>query len=66
MLMKLISAVVVAVVVTLACLLLGTILVTLKVDVAITVGEWLESYAAVLGVLAGLWHFASGRNFLKR
>ena len=60
MLRKLILAVVVAVVVTLACFLLGAILVNLKVDIAITIGEWLKQYGAVLGVLAGLWHFFNG------
>lgn len=60
MLGKLVTAVVVAVVVTLACILLGAILITLKVDVAVTIGSWLKQYAAVLGVLAGLWHFFAG------
>jgi len=60
MLAKLIMAVVVAVIVTLACFLLGAILVTLKVDIAVTIGQWLKQYGGVLGVLAGLWHFFSG------
>lgn len=60
MLSKLIIAVVVAVVVTLACILLGAILVTLKIDIAVTIGSWLKQYAGVLGVLAGLWHFFAG------
>jgi hypothetical protein len=50
-------SVVVAVVVTLACILLGMILVTLKVAVAVTVGDFLQAYSAILGVLAGLWFF---------
>ncbi len=50
-------AVVVAVAVTLACILLGMILVTLKVAVAVTVGDFLQTYSAVLGVLSGLWYF---------
>ena len=53
-------AVVVGVVVTLACILLGAILVTLKVDLAVTVGEFLKVYGGVFGVLAALWHFFSG------
>lgn len=61
MLRKLIVAIVVAVVVTLVCTLLGAILITLKVEVAVTVGQWLKSYASVLGVLAGLYNFATGR-----
>jgi hypothetical protein len=65
MLAKLILAVVVAVVVTLGCLLLGAILVTLKVDIAVTIGEWLKQYGAVLGVLAGLWYFFTGGTWLR-
>ena len=60
MLKKLILAVVVAVVVTLVCYLLGAILVSLTVQIAVTIGDWLKQYGAVLGVLAGLWHFFSG------
>lgn len=53
-------AVVVAVVVTLACILLGLILVSLKVEIAVTVGGFLKTYATVFGILAGLWHFFAG------
>lgn len=60
MLARLILAVVVAVVVTLACILVGAILVTLTVDVAVTVGDFLKHYSGVLGVLAGLWYFFAG------
>ena len=60
MLIKLIQAVVVAVIVTLACLLVGAILVVLKVDIAVTVGQFLKQWGGVLGVLAGLWWMVSG------
>lgn len=60
MLFKLIAAVVVAVVVTLACILLGGILDSLKVEIATTIGNFLKSYGTVLGVLAGLWYFVAG------
>lgn len=63
MLRLLILAVVVAVVVTLACFLLGAILVTLEVDIAVTIGEWLKKYGSILGVLAGLWYAFAGGNF---
>lgn len=65
MLSKLVLAVVVAVVVTLACYLVGAILLTLKVAIAVTVGDWLKSYGGVLGVLAGLWHFFGGSSFFQ-
>lgn len=61
---RLIFAVAIAVVVGLACLLLGAILVSLGVPVARTVGEFLERWAWVIGVLAGLLSFASGRTSL--
>lgn len=57
MLSKLVRAVVVAVVVTLACVLIGGILVALEVAIAVTIGEFLKSYSGVIGVLSGLWYF---------
>lgn len=65
MLSKLIQAVVIAVIVTLACILLGLILVALKVDVAVTVGNFLKTYATVFGVLAGLWSFFTGYSLTR-
>lgn len=61
MLSRVILAVVVAVVVTLACVLVGGILETLKVAVAVTVGDFLKDFAGVIGTLAGLWFFFRGR-----
>jgi hypothetical protein len=63
MLARLVLAVVVAVVVGLACILLGTILATLKVPIAVTVGDFLAAWGWVLGVLAGLWFFFTGGTF---
>jgi len=57
---RIVLAVVVAVIVTLACILLGSILLTLRVAIAETIGGWLRDYGTVLGVLAGLWYFFSG------
>lgn len=57
---KLVLAVVVAVVVTLGCILLGSILNALTVQIAVTIGNFLKSYAAVIGILAGLWYFFAG------
>jgi len=64
---RVIIAVVVAVVVTLACYLIGAILITLKVDIAVTIGDFLKQYGGVLGVLAGLWNFfGGGSNLLNK
>lgn len=66
MIEKLILAVIVAVTVTLACVLLGLILISLKVDIATTVGTFLKGYSAVIGILAGLWYFFAGASFIHR
>ncbi len=63
MLARIILAVVVAVAVGLACILLGGILVSLEVPIAVTIGAWLRDYGTVLGVLAGLWYFFAGGSF---
>lgn len=60
MLSKLVIAVCVAVAVTLGCYLVGAILITLKVDVAITVGQFLKTYGGVFGVIAGLYSYFEG------
>lgn len=65
LLAKLVIAVVIGVIVTLACLLLGAILIGLNVALAIVVGGFLESYAGVLGVLAALWSFFTGKPTIK-
>ena len=57
---RLVIAVVVAVLVTLGCILVGGILVTLDVEIAVTIGEFLKKFSTVLGVLAGLYHFFAG------
>jgi hypothetical protein len=50
-------SVIIAVVVTLGCILLGGILESLHVAIAVTIGAFLATYSGVLGVLAGLWFF---------
>lgn len=60
MIARVVLSVVVAIVVTLLCILLGAILVTLKVPIAITVGHFIETWAYVIGILAGLWYFFAG------
>jgi hypothetical protein len=60
MIARIVQAVIVAVVVTLGCLLLGVILDALTVQIAVTIGNFLHSYASVIGILAGLWYFFAG------
>lgn len=66
MLSRIVLAVVVGVVVTLACVLVGVILQSLTVAIAVTVGKFLENYSGVFGVLAALWWFFSGRTWPTR
>ena len=54
-------AVIVAVVVGLLCLLLGSLLNVLGVPPATVVGGFLVRFCWVLGTLAGVWHFLGGR-----
>lgn len=60
MLARIILGVVVAVAVTLLCILVGSILISLNVTVAVTVGNFLKQYSAAIGILAGLWYALSG------
>lgn len=63
LLSRVVMAVVVAVLVTLACILVGSILITLEVAIAVTIGAFLKDWATVLGVLAGLAYFFSGSTW---
>lgn len=53
-------AVIIAVAVTLGCMLLGAILGGLGIAIAVQVGGFLATYGPAIGVLAGLWHFFTG------
>lgn len=63
MIRALVLAVIVAVAVGLGLTLLGGILADLGVPIAETIGSFLESYAFVIGVLAGLWYFFTHSDF---
>ena len=63
MIRKIALAVVVAMVVTLGCMLLGAILAALEIPIAVTIGNFLAAWGTVIGVLAGLWHFFGGGGF---
>jgi len=60
MLSRLIQAVVIAVIVTLACMLLGKILGAIDLSITFAIGAFLVQFSAILGILAGLWHFFGG------
>lgn len=63
MLTKIILSIVVAIVVALVCVLIGGILAALNVDVIKQIGDFLQDYSTLIGILAGIWYFFSGRTF---
>lgn len=60
MLHKLILALIVGVVVTLAAILIGDILTSFHVEWTTKVGDFLGKYSGVLGFLAALWSYFNG------
>ena len=60
MLIRILRAVIIAVVVGLACILLGVVLESINVPPAEAVGGFLTTYAWAIGILAGLWAFLGG------
>ena len=61
---RIILAVVVAVVLGIVLVgLLGPVLISVKVPIAVTVGQFFLDWGFVIGVLAGLWYYASGGSF---
>lgn len=62
MLARVVLAVVVGIVVGLVCLLVGALLGDIGIPFVATIGSFLATWAWVLGLLAGLWFFFSGRT----
>lgn len=60
MIKKVILALVVAVAVGLLCIIVGRVLGLLVAPPAVAVGDFLESFAWVIGLLAGIWYFIRG------
>lgn len=60
MLSRIVLAVVVGVVVTLACVLVGGILISLGLALPVAIGAFLKSFAMVIGILAALWYYFAG------
>jgi hypothetical protein len=63
MVQRVIIAVLVAVIVALVLPLLGSILIDLKADIAVTIGQFLKGNATVIGLIAGLWYFFTGQSW---
>lgn len=65
MLSRIILAVVVGIVAYLVCELVGGLLATTAIDFAVTIGNFLQKYASLIGLLSALWFFFSGRTTLR-
>lgn len=64
MIRKLVLAVVVGVVAILVCMLVGTLLVAINVSLAVTIGNFLKTWAGAIGILAAIWYWFSGGALL--
>jgi hypothetical protein len=62
MLGRIALSVVVAVAVTLGCILVGGLLAKLNVDVAVEVGNFVKTYATIIGLASGIWFFFTRRT----
>lgn len=60
---KLVLAAVVGAATGLACILIGMLLVSLNIPPIEAIGHFLNQWAWVIGVLAGLWYFFAGGGF---
>jgi hypothetical protein len=53
-------ALIIAIVVGLLCILVGKLLKAMSVPPAAAAGDFLETYAWAIGLVAGLWAFVTG------
>jgi len=65
MMTRLVLAACVGVFTALIILLIGVILVAIKVPIATSVGDFLEQWCWVFGLIAGIWFFFTGRTSLS-
>ncbi len=61
MIVRLARALIVAVVVFLICILVASVLGVTNVPILEAIADFLSRFAAVLGVLAGVYHFLGGK-----
>lgn len=59
MLLKILKSVIVAIVVTLACIFVALLLNMLHLEIATAVAGFLNTWGAAIGILSGIWYFAS-------
>ena len=64
MIARIVLAMVVGAAVGLLCLLLGSVLSSVDIPFVATVGSFLATWAWVIGLLAGVWFFFTGRTSL--
>ncbi len=67
MLNRLVLAVVVGIVVSLVCIFVGALLAeATAISWVVATGKFLQTYAALLGLLAALYHYFSGGTWFRR
>lgn len=57
MLSRIVLAVVVGIIVTLASALVGSLFIAMGISWVVVIGNFLDGYAALFGILAALWYF---------
>lgn len=62
MVTRVVLSIVVAIVVALVCILVGGILEAFNVNGLEQIGNFLQDYSTLIGVLAGVWFFFSKRT----
>lgn len=62
MVTRILLSIIVAIAVAIVCALIGGIMTSFNVNVVEQIGNFLQDYSTLIGILAGLWYFVSGRN----
>ena len=60
MLRKIMLAVLVAIIVYIACIGIGMLLGAMNVAIAATVGAFITRFATAIAIIAGLWYYFAG------
>ncbi len=63
--MRLLIAIGVGILVILICYFVGGLLVTTKLSPVVFIGDFLKTWAVLLGIVAGIFAFASGWNPIR-
>lgn len=62
MLRRALIAIIVGIAAALVCLLVGVILTAIDVDAVKQIGNFLQKFSVVVGILVGFWNFLTGER----